>query len=418
MTAGETFRTARQERNLSVEEVSQRTKIRPRIIEAMERDDFAALPAAYMGSFVKTYSQFLGIARLPEIPNLPPPSASQTPSAVTKEQFLAAQRTHGVNSYNGLNGALNGLSSTQHQGSEEEASASSGRRKAAKRHQSYNLATGQQPRWMQNVYIAALVLIMAAGGFLFWKKTFAPEPETDAREAQTQAQQSSTKPLNITDEATSSNALIISGKTSDTAAVPAFAANDSLILEAKAIESAWMNIVMDKKRSEQITLEAGKTYRWSAEKLITLQLGNAGGVQFRRNGVPMEPLGKSGAVVRNVVITREGINSSSSPALAQRLIAAASTPSTPPPASTTAAAPATTIAANPATLTKSASSSSSSSSSPTDTNARPVFKRPARPRSQAKIIEPVTRPILPPEVKPQLEKPKITPQTTVPERRN
>lgn len=410
MSAGEIFRTARQERNLSVEEVSQRTKIRPRIIEAIERDDFAALPAAYMGSFVKTYAQFLNLTHLPEIPNLP---SSAIQPAVNKEQVLAAQRTHGVHSYNGLNGATTTNSAAGSDAVEQGSPSDRRRKKNARQHQSYNLASNQRPQWLQNLYITVLALIMLGGVVLFWKKTFAPEPEAEPRETQARTEQKSgAKPLNIAEEAASAKVLVITGKTADMATMQPALASDSLILEAKAIESAWINVVMDRKRSEQLTLEAGKTYRWSAERLITLQLGNAGGVQFRRNGVPMEPLGKSGAVVRNVAITRDVVSSSSSPALVQRLMAAAPAVTTAPATSlpnTVTNAAATSVATNGATVNSAAGKSG-------DTAIKRIFK--PRAQAKAKIIEPVTRPILPPEVKPQVEKLKMTQQVTPVERRN
>ena len=62
-----------------------------------------------------------------------------------------------------------------------------------------------------------------------------------------------------------------------------------------------------------MTLEPESGYRWSADSIFTLSLGNAGGVQFTLNGKPLKSMGKVGAIVRNIRITREGVVSSSLP---------------------------------------------------------------------------------------------------------
>jgi transcriptional regulator with XRE-family HTH domain len=82
---------------------------------------------------------------------------------------------------------------------------------------------------------------------------------------------------------------------------------DSIILEAFALDSAWMSITMDGKINEEILMKPGMKKIWKAEKFFTLTSGNAGGMKLKRNGEELEPLGARGNVVNNVKITKDEI---------------------------------------------------------------------------------------------------------------
>ncbi len=59
---GLTLHEARQQRNLTLEDVEKDTKIRVRYLEAMERGDYAVLPGAvYAQGFLKTYANYLNL---------------------------------------------------------------------------------------------------------------------------------------------------------------------------------------------------------------------------------------------------------------------------------------------------------------------------------------------------------------------
>lgn len=61
-TVGTMLKEARLARGLSYDDVEVNTKIRAKFLEAIERDDFRALPSlSYAKGFVKNYSDFLGL---------------------------------------------------------------------------------------------------------------------------------------------------------------------------------------------------------------------------------------------------------------------------------------------------------------------------------------------------------------------
>lgn len=90
---GPTLRAAREAKGLTLDEVEQATRIRVKFLEALEDDDFGALPSVTQArGFLRNYAQFLGLdahdmlARIPETPLrkhthrvTPPPHATARP---------------------------------------------------------------------------------------------------------------------------------------------------------------------------------------------------------------------------------------------------------------------------------------------------------------------------------------------------
>ena len=65
---GETLRTARIEKNVSLEDVARATRIKLDILEKMEGDEFSALPSPmYVKGFLKLYTEYLGLNSQPII---------------------------------------------------------------------------------------------------------------------------------------------------------------------------------------------------------------------------------------------------------------------------------------------------------------------------------------------------------------
>lgn len=61
-TVGETLKSARQKRELSVNQVFELTKIKPEFIEAIEAGEFSKLPSPVaLQSFISSYAQALGL---------------------------------------------------------------------------------------------------------------------------------------------------------------------------------------------------------------------------------------------------------------------------------------------------------------------------------------------------------------------
>lgn len=61
-TIGEILRAAREDKQLTIEQVNRETKISVQTIGALEDDDFGAFPSeTYLKGFLRTYADFLGL---------------------------------------------------------------------------------------------------------------------------------------------------------------------------------------------------------------------------------------------------------------------------------------------------------------------------------------------------------------------
>lgn len=68
---GAVLRREREKRNLTLDDVAEKTKIRTKYLEAIENEKFEVLPGAvYVKGFISSYIKCLGIADLPEVQNI------------------------------------------------------------------------------------------------------------------------------------------------------------------------------------------------------------------------------------------------------------------------------------------------------------------------------------------------------------
>jgi hypothetical protein len=344
---GDIFRAERERNGHSLDAVMRATKIRPNIIESIEAGDWNVLPSSYMKSFVRTYGKFLHIdetrvedmcrehfnARIPSAGNQPMVEQLAVPSSPTM-----------------VNGA-----SIRYDAMAAEASTST---PVHPYEQPYIIpseaAAARASASVINriVYASLAFALMTIGYYYLVGKR--------AQSASTISVQQTTG----TDTDTSMTPLgngSVSPSTQDTSAQN-FAGQDTLLLEARATDSVWFNIVIDGKKSEQFITQPGKTYKWRGA-LFALSLGNAGGVELTLNNAKLPPLGKAGVIVRDVKITRDGIKSSNMPSsMKMSFIPANERPTT---RESDKVGTATNVA-NPATI-KNTGSVSPSSSAPTNT---------------------------------------------------
>ncbi|MBK7258863.1 MAG: DUF4115 domain-containing protein [Ignavibacteriae bacterium] len=86
-------------------------------------------------------------------------------------------------------------------------------------------------------------------------------------------------------------------------------ARDSLTLHAAVTDSVWIQIAIDANPPVDHLFAPGSRRKWRARDRFTITLGNAGGVQFHLNARDLGTLGKRGAVLRDVELTREALTS-------------------------------------------------------------------------------------------------------------
>ncbi len=84
---------------------------------------------------------------------------------------------------------------------------------------------------------------------------------------------------------------------------------DGLVLTMTAQQDCWVEVRADGATVINRVLAEGESQRLEARGEIVLSVGNAGGLSIRVNDRPALPLGRSGEVRKNIVITRQNLPS-------------------------------------------------------------------------------------------------------------
>jgi len=84
---------------------------------------------------------------------------------------------------------------------------------------------------------------------------------------------------------------------------------DGLVLTMTAQQDCWVEVRTDGATVINRVLAEGESQRLEARGEIVLSVGNAGGLSIRVNDRPALPLGRSGEVRKNIVITRQNLPS-------------------------------------------------------------------------------------------------------------
>lgn len=87
------------------------------------------------------------------------------------------------------------------------------------------------------------------------------------------------------------------------------AVGDALVLTMTAQQDCWVEVRADGETVVNRILAQGESQTLEAQGEIVLSVGNAGGLSIRVNDRPALPLGRSGEVRKNIVITRQNLPS-------------------------------------------------------------------------------------------------------------
>jgi cytoskeletal protein RodZ len=82
---------------------------------------------------------------------------------------------------------------------------------------------------------------------------------------------------------------------------------DSLVLYVAATDTVWLTILIDNIQQQEYILRPDNRMQWKAANQFLMTVGNAGGVALRLNNDTLGVLGRQGEVMRNITITRDGI---------------------------------------------------------------------------------------------------------------
>jgi cytoskeleton protein RodZ len=275
---GETLRRERLRRNLDLEQISRELKISQRFLEAIEAERFDRLPAmVFAKSFVRQYAGLLGLDQeelAAEVQRVIEPPA---PVVDTKPDLPPLDDIH------------------------------------LPRVENWE-AVGDKRRldWSSSLPALALlvvVLLVCSGVYAFWQRARAPMTaqapppmETAAPQQQPAGEAPATQPPPAVPEPQTSPPAAPAPSTS---ADRTTAGNGAVKVQLTADEAVWVLARGDGKFLFSGTLEANEVRSVEANEMLTLRLGNAGGVTISLNGKPIGPVGPKGQV-REVQFTSGG----------------------------------------------------------------------------------------------------------------
>lgn len=253
---GEELRREREIRGISLKEIADSTKISKRFLEAIERNDHLALPApAFTRGFVREYARYVGL-NAEEMVNRynfavaaddrieKPPEIEKYPQTPPRDIAPKPPRKRGIPS----------------------------------------------PFARINRNFFALLFIMAALAAVAWWAVQQRQLEPEAAEVPvTPVTTSAVAPPLLPDP------------------VPA-TDDSSLRLSLEVLANSWITLEADGKTVLNAELEAGDRRSFDAAEAFRFRtIGNAAGVKLTLNGMPVEPLGADGDVVRNRVFDLETV---------------------------------------------------------------------------------------------------------------
>jgi len=250
---GERLRREREMRSITLEEISESTKISRRHLEALEHEDFNQLPGGIFNKgFVRAYARYLGI---------------------DEDQAVADYVA-----------AANEQPAPENQ---------------------FPLEVREQPRPDLNPHRSLLPLAFAVAalagvltGYALWLKS---KPHTTQAAVNPAPVPAASVPPVTTTTSMAADPVVV-----QPAPVNQQVAGSRFVVVVKANQDSWVSITADGKSAMQKTLRAGKQKVVKAGKLVVLQTRNAGGLDVSYNGKPLGALGSENEA-RTITFTPAGL---------------------------------------------------------------------------------------------------------------
>ncbi|PYY02065.1 MAG: hypothetical protein DMG64_12755 [Acidobacteria bacterium] len=290
---GEKMRREREMRDVSLEEISESTKIGTRSLRALEEEDFDKLPGGIFNKgFVQAYSRFLGLdeeqavadfdqawrehqsAKGPLV-ELQPESQPEEPATSSNQMLLMAAIVllavvalgYSVKRYLSVRGESSAASQPEVQ---QVASSSSEAR--------------QQP--------------LSPASSPISKPAVPSNVDSEPNQAKGHPSRADSSPEKLNTVQTKT--------TNSTEAAAARASNSAILLQVTALEDSWLSVSADGKSLGQGILNAQKSRTIRANKEVRLRVGNVAGVEVSFNGRSVDIDGGP-KQVKELIFTPEGL---------------------------------------------------------------------------------------------------------------
>lgn len=267
-TTGEQLRAARLAQDLTLEDITEETKIRPFFLQCLEEERYERLPDSFcVKNFQRQYAEALGIDEFAPVHDVDRSagsvdSASSTGKPITQSappgQFLTS--------------AISTLAEELRE----------------------NLGAG-------TTVLVAVGLIIAG---VYWWYSLQGSADRDERGSLSQSEVpaviSSVPEVAVTDQGQSSAVQLPSGQ----GAEPVQRAQ-TMEVEIRATDRLWVRYLVDEASEAEMTMMAGERKLIRADSVVQVSVGNAAAVVLSVGGEVHDQIGASGQV-RHLRITHEG----------------------------------------------------------------------------------------------------------------
>ncbi|MDX2254440.1 MAG: DUF4115 domain-containing protein [Pseudanabaenaceae cyanobacterium bins.39] len=304
---GSQFKRIREEQNLSIPHLTATTLISERYLRAIENGEIESLPEpVYVRGFIRKYGTALGIGDLSEEfplePVLPDNKWVGSPAAELRPLHLYALYVAVIAGAVGLLATfLNPPDANQINDSATNLSdvAKVESRKTANRLNPINLLSPQTSGL--SIFRQVMGIPVPTSSSLTnptQDTTKVTLPNVTPTNASSQSESSLGTFLNSL--ATSADSLERTNALTDIDGNFQFPANKPVNLGVVMRNQSWLRVTVDGKTEFEGVLSEGKKLSWSADRQISIRVGNASAVALSYNNRPLTILGKDGEVVERL----------------------------------------------------------------------------------------------------------------------
>ncbi len=276
---GEKLRQRREQMGLSLEQVFDKTKLRPSLVEAIEQERWEDLPApAFVKGFLRTYAKLLDLDDR-EIISL---YEARVPRDTRPFEFILTkrkQRKTGWVAGTLIVIAIVGVTYWWIQ--QPPPGVSTGKRAGVKPIESQKQVLDQEEK----------------------PKPAEATPQTSKQEV-VSSDQKATEAVVADAENTSvgpDNSPIDTQATSEAQEATPPEPTANFVLKGVVKERTWMRVTTDERQSREYIFDPGSKPVWKAQRVFDIMIGNAAGIDLELNGKPLGPLGKRGKVVHLIL---------------------------------------------------------------------------------------------------------------------
>lgn len=270
---GEQLHAARREQGLSIDEISEQTRIGRRYIAALEQNDFAVFPAEfYAVNFLRQYSDALGLASTDLVDALRQELAE---AKDIRKEF--AQRPAGMSTHGLLEAAYEKI-----------------------RRWTLEFVAHRS----KAMVASALVLVGVMGWWYVGHSQIAAvvAPEDSAG---SEAGSNAEPGIEVTASGAPAPTPVRSPTAASPTAVQPSSSSGPLAVQLRASGEVWVRMIVDGGSPQQAILQVGNQRTVQARERVQFTVGSAGAITLVVNGQEQGPLGALGEV-RHVEVERDG----------------------------------------------------------------------------------------------------------------